>query len=121
MKALRALAIVLGVVIIGGELFRSWGERAWAWWIDDILVGLALIATGALLTNETFARRALFAGAWGFSVGVIYISFFDKVVGPVLMGPGAAFNRLNVFVGLTLLVAIAGFVGSVTLPFKNTH
>ena len=120
MKLLRAFAIALGLVVIGGELLRSWGERNPAWWLDDILVGAALIATAILVRRATPARRALFTGAWGFSIGVIYISFFDKVLGPALMGPGAEFNRLNAFVGFTLACAIAGFVGSLRLPFDQT-
>jgi hypothetical protein len=120
MKALRIAAIVFGLIVIGGELVRSWGERNPAWWIDDFLVGSALIASGILAGKSTAQRRALFTGAWGFALGVIYISFFDKVLGPALMGHGAEFNRLNAFVSFSLIVAIAGLVGSLALPFNQT-
>jgi len=118
-KILRACAVLFGLIVIGGELLRSWGERDVIWWIDDVLVATALIATALVVGRESFARRALFTGAWGFSLGVIYINFFDKVIAPAAVGPGAELNRLNIFVGFCLVAAIAGFAASLMLPFEH--
>lgn len=120
MKLLRIATVAFALIIMGGEVLRSWGERSVIFWIDDFMVGIALIVGAVLVAKPTSARRAFFSGAWGFSVGVIYISFFDKVIGAQFAGPGAEFNRLNVFVTISLLLAVAGFVGSLVVPFEKT-
>jgi hypothetical protein len=113
-------AIAFALVVMGGEVYRSWGERAVALWLDDFLVGVALITAAAALSTETPARRAAFTGAWGFAAGIIFISAFDKLLLPAVLGPGAQLNPLNVFVSLSLIASIAGFVWSLIVPLKNS-
>jgi len=121
MKMLRLAALALALIVMGGEALRSWGERDLVWWIDDFLVGAALIAGAFIAGKPTPARRAAFTGAWGFSAGVIYISFFDKVIAPAASGANIEVNRLNLFVAATLLAAIAGFAASIAAPFDTSH
>jgi hypothetical protein len=116
---LRIAAILFGLLVIAGEIFRSWGERSIIWWLDDFMVGAALIVTAIFLSPETPQRRALFAAAWAFAVGIIYISFFDKIVLAEMVGPGVEWHRLNVFVTISLVLAVAGLVASLVLPFKS--
>jgi hypothetical protein len=118
---MRAAAVVFAVIVMAGELYRSWGERDMIFWLDDFLVSAGLIAAAWLLGKDTQRRRALFVGAWGFAAGVIYISFFDKVIGAAVVGPGADFSPLNIFVSLSLAAAIAGFIASVRLQPDATH
>jgi hypothetical protein len=118
-KTLRIAAIAFGVLVIAGEIFRSWGERAIIMWLDDFMVGAALIAAALLLSPETPRRRAIFSAAWAFAVGIIYISFFDKVVLAEAIGPGVEFNRLNIFVTLSLVLAAAGLAASLVIPFSS--
>ena len=119
LRALRAGAIVFGLLVIAGEVFRSWGERSVIWWLDDFMVGAGLILTAIFLAPETAQRRAIFSSAWAFAVGIIYISFFDKIVLAQIVGPGVEVNRLNIFVTLSLVLAVAGLAASLILPFKS--
>ncbi len=115
MSAHRIAAVVFATIVLGGEIYRSWGERAVALWLDDFLVAVALVLAALLLNRATPRRAALMTGAWGFAVGVIFISFFDKILLPAMLGPGAEFHRLNLFVTLELAVAIAGLFASTRL------
>lgn len=119
MKLLRLYALIVALLVAGGEVVRSWGDRPVIMWLDDFLVAAALIASAAVVSVETVRRRAAFAAAWGFAVGIIYISFFDKVIGAAVLGPGAEFNRINIFVTFSLMLALAGLVASLLIPLKS--
>jgi len=120
MNLLRWAAIAFGMLVIGGEIFRSWGERDLIMWLDDFMVGAALIAAAIAVRAETARRRAIFSAAWGFALGIIYISFFDKVVLAEAIGPGVEINRLNIFVTFEVVLAAAGLAASLFLPFQST-
>ena len=120
MKALRLLAIVLGLALMLGEGYRSWGfSRPVFAWIDDVLLGCMLIGSAALLRRETAARRAFFSGAWGIGVGGLYGSFFSKLADPHYADAGnVAPTTLTLVLGVAFAVAIACFIASILLPFK---
>jgi hypothetical protein len=65
-KALRALAVILAVSLMLGEIYRSWGAGRPAYAVlDDQIMG-ALLLVGAWLTRHPRpSRMAFFAGAWG--------------------------------------------------------
>ena len=45
---LRVATFAFALIIMGGEVLRSWGERPVIFWIDDFMVGIALIV-GAIV------------------------------------------------------------------------
>lgn len=122
MKLLRICAIVGAIALMAGEAYRTWGaHRPVAFWLDDMLAGALMIVAAMLLKRPTPARRALFTGAWGVSVGMLYGSFFGKVFAPqdVVSGNFAP-DVLTALVGFAFFVAIAGFIASLRIRFEAT-
>lgn len=118
MKALRAVAVLLGLSLILGEAYRSWGvDRPIAFWMDDMIMGSALIAAAALVGRDTKARRAFFSGAWGLNAGMLYGSFFGKVFAPAEATPGNFdLGTLTLLIGAAFATAVIGFIASIVLP-----
>ena len=121
MKTFRYITIALALLIMVGEVYRSWGDgRNIVWVLDDFFVGSLLIAASLSFTKDTPARRAFFAGAWGAGLGMIYPSFFSSLL------DGAAFNSGNLnwqfllgFKGLAFLINIAAFILAIRLPYVD--
>ncbi|MDX5367062.1 MAG: hypothetical protein LPK88_11505 [Alphaproteobacteria bacterium] len=115
----RVLAVFLGLPLMCGELYRSWGMgRPIVFVLDDFAIGIPLVVTGLLMARDTFARRAAFAGAWGGTAGMLYPSFFGKLIEPT---PEAAattnipFDQLTIIIGIIFALSLAGLVASVAL------
>jgi hypothetical protein len=119
MKVLRIIAVAGALALMIGEAYRSWGAgRPVAFWMDDMLAGVLLIGAAVALRRETMARRALFSGAWGVSVGMLYGSFFGKVFAPQDTTPGNfGIGVLTVLVGVAFAIAIIGFIWSLMAPY----
>ena len=90
MKTFRYITIFLAIVNILGEIYRSWGDgRNIVWVLDDVFASGFLIISALWFSQDTKARRAAFAAAWGVSLGMIYVSFFSSLL------DGANFNSGN--------------------------
>ncbi|MBX3493059.1 MAG: hypothetical protein KF899_08870 [Parvibaculum sp.] len=115
----RCLAIFLGLLLMGGELYRSWGMgRPLMFVLDDFFIGIPLVVTALLMTRDTFARRAAFAGAWGATAGMLYPSFFGKLIAPTPEGVATTnipFDLLTVIIGVIFALSLAGLAASVAL------
>jgi hypothetical protein len=74
------VALVLGLLLPCIETWRRWGDFArWASWLDDIIAGaLLLYAWHAGRVDEQRSRPYLMA-AWGYVVGIAYMSFFGQL------------------------------------------
>jgi len=115
---LRALAVVLALALMVGELWRSWGaERPLMFVIDDQVIGALLLAGAWAMKRDTARRRALFASSWGFSAGMLYPSFFGKLLEPEQTNAGDwDTSVLTILVGLALVIAVVGMIASIALP-----
>jgi hypothetical protein len=122
-KILRTLAILLALSLMIGEAYRSWGAgRPIAAWMDDMLAGALIIVAAVRVGRETWVSRALFTGAWGVGVGMLYGSFFGKVHSPETANPGNFdLGLLTALIGVAFATAVLGFVASLMLPFKPVH
>tara|TARA_R110000824_G_scaffold390760_4_gene587624 strand:+ start:44075 stop:44449 length:375 start_codon:yes stop_codon:yes gene_type:complete len=122
MFAWRIVAVLLGSTLMIGELIRSWGmERPLVFVLDDFCIGIPLVVTAWLMSKDTKSRRAAFAGAWGATAGMLYPSFFGKLVE---QDAGAAatnipFHTLTAIIGLLFALSLAGLVASVALKSAN--
>ncbi|HEY0596187.1 hypothetical protein [Sphingopyxis sp.] len=118
MKALRILAIVGALLLMGGEAYRSWGVgRPIAFWIDDMLAGAMMIAAAIMVGRPTHVTRSFFSAAWGIAVGMLYGSFFGKLLDPAGANPGNfPLGLLTVLLGIAFVISIAGLVASIVLP-----
>jgi hypothetical protein len=77
----RRLAVLAGIVLPLAEMLRRSGNLAsWWLWIDDWLIGAALLFGGwAAGSGRGGGVRAL-AAAWGIAAGVGYYSFVGHVL-----------------------------------------
>lgn len=78
---LRAMAALLALCFMIGEIWRSWGVgRPIMFVLDDQLMGGFLLAS-AFFVQQTCARsRRAFSAAWGVVTGMLYTSFFGEGV-----------------------------------------
>jgi hypothetical protein len=118
---LRVLAVVLAVSLMAGELWRSWGtDRQLVFVLDDMIIGVLLLAGAWAMARDTVRRRALFCTAWGFSAGLLYSSFFGKLVAPSEVDSGNwNMSALTVLVGLAFASSVIGMVASIARPARS--
>lgn len=118
LERLRRAALLLGLSLIIGELWRSWGVgRPIVFVLEDIIAGVALIAASIVMSRDTTRRRAAFAGAWGINAGMLYGSFFAKIYVPDAADPGN-WNPivLTAMIGIAFVVACIGLIATIVLP-----
>jgi len=88
---LRILGVTYGIALMAGEAARSWGMgRHWAWILDDFVVGAPLVIAAVLVGNPTLRRRCAFSAAWAANAGMVYSSFFTKLLEPAKTDVGNA-------------------------------
>jgi len=121
MAIVRALAVVLAVSLMAGEVWRSWGsDRPFVFVVDDIIIGALLLAGAWGMKRDTIRRRALFCAAWGFSAGMLYSIFFGKLVAPAEVDAGNwNMSVLTVLVGLAFTASVVGMVASLAMPIQS--
>lgn len=94
MLILRIIAVIQALSLIIGETYRSWGAgRHWLFVVDDYWIsGLLLLGAFAMKT-DSLRNRALFAAGWGANAGMLYGSFFGKMIEPSSSNPGQLRHR----------------------------
>lgn len=118
MRVLRILAVLLALSLMIGELWRSWGAgRHILFILDDQIMGAMLLAGAFLVRGETMRRRAFFSAGWGVNAGMLYGSFFGKLVEPAGTNAGNwDLGILTFLVGLAFATSVLGLIASVLLP-----
>ena len=123
MKAFRYFSMVLAVIIMVGEVYRSLGDgRHVIFVLDDIFLGLAMLISALYFTKDTHARRAFFAASWGAAAGGVYGSFFSKLLseGPINSGNLNA-TFLTAFLGVFFAISILGVILAIRLPYGDAE
>lgn len=121
MKTFRYISIFLAVLLMAGEVFRSWGDgRHIMFILDDFFVGIFMIFAALRFTSDTPSRRATFAAAWGVAAGMLYGSFFGKLLadGPINSGnfdPGL----LTGLIGICFAVSLLGLYLAITMRYGD--
>ena len=117
LKALRFIAVLLGLSLMLGELWRSWGTgRPIVFILDDQIMGALLIISAIAVRRETQRTRAAYSAAWGFACGMLYLSFFEKLFEPENTQAGNwSLNILTALVGVAFTVSICGLLLSIAL------
>lgn len=118
MGFLRIIALVHGLSLIIGETFRSWGAgRHWLFVVDDYWMAGLLILGAWLVRAGDVRTRALFAAGWGVNAGMLYGSFFGKLVEPETANAGNfGVSTLTILIGLAFVTAVLGMIASILLP-----
>lgn len=113
------IALAFGLFLTVAEIVRNWGDwQPWPFWLVDFIAAGALI-WGALRTLGRGSSRLLSA-AWGFTVGVFWMSFFSHAetlasgTERTYAGGALGEDRLTLIIGVMLLIAIAGLLMSLT-------
>lgn len=110
----RILAIVLGSSLMPGEVIRSWGQgRNLLFVVDDFLIGVPLVVTGILMAKPTFARHCGLSASFAATAGMLYPSFFGKLVD--LSAPASSnieVGFLTALIGVAFVVALIGLVAT---------
>jgi hypothetical protein len=121
MKTLRTLAVIAALALMIGELWRSWGVgRPVLFVLDDQLAGGFMLAAAWAMRDDTKRNRAAFSAAWGVAVGMLYGSFFGKLIEPQSAVPGNwNLGVLTALLGFAFAVALAGLWFSITLPQRS--
>ena len=121
MRTFRNIAIALSVLVMIGEIYRSWGDgRHIAWVLDDILGGLYMIFAAVMFSKDTRSRRALFASAWGVAVGMLYMSFFSSLLsGDDFNSGNLNWQFLTIVKGVFFAGAILCLYLSIRMPYEK--
>lgn len=118
MKILRIISVIGALMLMLGELYRSWGTgRPLPFVMDDMLAGMLMLWAVHLTRRPSVAGRRFLAAAWGVAAGMLYGSFFGKLVDPAGSTPGNfSIGILTAIVGFAFFVSLAGMVASIMLP-----
>ncbi|XBQ16662.1 MAG: hypothetical protein ABL308_02035 [Oceanicaulis sp.] len=120
MVFLRIIGIGLGASLIVGEALRSWGQdRPLVFVVDDFLFGGALVIAAWFARTGAPVRLRALAAAFAGCAGLLYSSFFTKLVGP----PGHSSNIdetvLTALVGAAFVTSVIGLVASLLIPANS--
>lgn len=113
------LALGFGAFLAIAEIIRNWGDwQAWPFWIVDFIAAGALIWGGLRTLSQGSSR--LLSAAWGFTVGIFWMSFFSHTQalseGTTQIYASGAVSEgvLTLIIGAMLVAAIAGLVMSLS-------
>jgi hypothetical protein len=113
------LALGFGAVLAIAEIIRNWGDwQAWPFWIVDFIAAGALIWGGLRTLSQGSSR--LLSAAWGFTVGIFWMSFFSHTqalsegTAQTYASGAVSEGVLTLIIGAMLVAAIAGLVMSLS-------
>jgi hypothetical protein len=118
MKLLRWISIFGALMLMFGELYRSWGTgRPLPFVLDDMFAGMLMLWAVHMTRRPSAVGRRFLAAAWGVAAGMLYGSFFGKLIDPVDSVPGNfSIGFLTAIVGFAFAVSIIGLIASIMLP-----
>ena len=110
-KVAAYLAIAFGVFLAIAEAVRNWGNwQWWPYWLMDYIAAALLVAGGALVLRKAPRGSAVLAGAWGFTTGIFYSSFWSHIDHFDQPADGnIAQTPLTIIIGILWVITIVGF------------
>lgn len=106
-------AWVGGVLLPLLESLRRWGTGNYLFWLDDYLIGAALLAAAWRVGRDGPAARPWLAAAWAFACGIGYSSFLGHWLRMDQPDVGRFDHRLLTgAIGVGLLLALFALYGS---------
>jgi hypothetical protein len=113
----RRLALIYGTALPIIETIRRWQQlddfRMWPAWLDDVLLGAALLYGAWRVTRNVESGRPWLAAAWGLTCGIAYNSFFGQLAHLDQPDPSALPSTWVVGIkGVGILLAIVALAGS---------
>jgi hypothetical protein len=102
-----------GVALPALESVRRWGTGNYLFWVDDYLIGAALVAAAWRAGRDGSGARPWLAAAWAFACGIGYSSFLGHWLRMDQPDVGRFDHRLLTgAIGLGLLLALLALYGS---------
>lgn len=106
----RIWAAILGSSLMIGETIRSWGQgRNLLFVFDDFCVGIPLVVTAMLMGKPTVARWCAFCASYAAAAGMLYGSFFGKLVD--LSDPAESNIEIRLLTGLIGAAFVSSLIG----------
>ena len=113
------LALGFGVFLVIAEIVRNWGNwQPWPFWIVDFIAAGSLVWGGLRTLSQGSSR--LLSAAWGFTVGIFWMSFFSHTealsegTAETYASGAVSEGFLTLIIGAMLVAAIAGLVMSLS-------
>ena len=118
MKFLRIISTIGALLLMIGEAYRSWGiGRPWPFVMDDMFAGAMMLWAVYMTRRPSVVGRRFLSAAWGVAAGMLYGSFFGKLIDPASSTPGNfSIGVLTALLGFAFAVSIAGLIASLFLP-----
>ena len=116
---LRFLGCALALSLMIGELVRSSGAgRPVMFVLDDFFMGGLLLVGAILMGRPNRLRWGIFVAGWASCAGMLYGSFFNKVLAPASENGGNLdLGLLTWLIGAAFATSLMGLAG--TLAWKN--
>jgi hypothetical protein len=117
----RRLAIVFGIALPVLETlrrFRQLGDfSVWPMWLDDLLLGAALLIAARLTSDLRHHNARYLAAAWGAACGMGYYSLFSQLQRIDLPDPAQIPSLwVAIIKGAGLALAILALIGALRPP-----
>ena len=114
----RIWAALLGSSLMIGETIRSWGQgRNLLFVLDDFCVGIPLVVTAVLMANPTPARWCAFSASYAATAGMLYGSFFGKLVD--LSEPASSNIEIHLLTGLIGTAFVSSLIGLIASVYMS--
>jgi len=120
----RRLALVYGIALPVLETIRRFpqlGELAnWPMWVDDLLLGAALLLAARLTSDRRYHNARYLAAAWGAACGLGYGSFFSQIRNLDLPDPAPIPSEwVAIIKGVGLALAFVALIGALKPPVQS--
>ena len=114
------MAIIGGILLAIAETLINWGQwQWWPWWlVDFVSAGLLVVGGVATLRGDPIGR-ALLCGAWGFTLGMGWMSLAGNI--EIGTNPARAARVAGFYVPLLIFglsYSLAGFILSLKSGMK---
>ncbi|MFN4023431.1 MAG: hypothetical protein ACK4MQ_01245 [Hyphomonas sp.] len=105
------IALIFGPYLAISEIVRNWGDwPGWPFWLAHFIAA-GTLTYGALRSLVQGSSRLL-SGAWGFTTGIFWVSYFTHA--EAVARGAAGEERLTLTIGVMLLIALTGLLMSLT-------
>jgi hypothetical protein len=110
-------ALAGGLLLPAAETARRWGTGHYWLWVDDYLVGAALLFAAFRARRDPAAGRPWLIAAWAFACGIGYSSFLGHVLRWREADVGRFPHMLVIAaIGLGLALALLGLWAALRAP-----
>jgi hypothetical protein len=121
----RRLAVVFGIALPILETIRRFpqlGDPAhWPMWLDDLLLGAALVIGARLTSDFRYQNARYLAAAWGAACGMGYGSFFSQLRHLDLPDPAPISSEwVAIIKGVGLALAMVALIGALISPVNSS-